>query len=148
VMGAEDTYDISTTKLTILKLVSDGSNWTLYQEHIINRIMSKKICQHVMGTTHKLVALVECDSSFFWDDNLLFLLLDKQLEEHEDAMEDWLQKEATVDDIIYTTVDQSTFHQIKGETTAATIWKKLTSIHSNRGAMFEADLLAQLQSSR
>ncbi|KAG6893931.1 hypothetical protein C0995_015598, partial [Termitomyces sp. Mi166 len=108
---------------------------------------SKKIRRHVMGTMCKLVALVERDGSFFQDDNLLFLLLDKQLEEHEDAMEDWLQKEATVHDIIYATVDQSTFHQIKGETTATAVWKKLTSIHGNRGAMFKTDLLAWLQNS-
>ncbi|KAG6871758.1 hypothetical protein C0995_000386 [Termitomyces sp. Mi166 len=72
-----------------------------------------------MDTTHKPIVLVEHDGSFFQNDNLLFLLLNKQLEEHEDAMENWLQKEAT----------------------------KLTSIHGNRGTMFETDLLAQLQNS-
>ncbi|KAG5334083.1 hypothetical protein C0989_004396 [Termitomyces sp. Mn162] len=146
-MGPKDTYDVLTTKLTVPKLASDGLTWALYQECIINTIMSKKLCQHVVGTAHKPVALVECDGSFFLDDNLLFLLLDKQLEEHEEVMEDWLQKEAMVPDIIYITVDQSTFHQTKEETTTTAIWKKLTSIHGNRDAMFETDLLAQLQNS-
>ncbi|KAG6887905.1 hypothetical protein C0995_011655 [Termitomyces sp. Mi166 len=99
------------------------------------------LCQHVIGTAHKLVALVKHDSFFFWD------VQDKQVKEHEDAMEDWLQKEATVHDIIYATVDQFTFHQIQEETTAAAVWKKLTSIHGNRGAMFETDLIAWLQNS-
>ncbi|KAG6887194.1 hypothetical protein C0995_000514 [Termitomyces sp. Mi166 len=121
VMGPEDTYDVSTMKLTVPKLASDGSNWTSYQERIINAIMSKKLHRHVIGTTRKPVALVEHDGSFFWDDNLLLPLSDKQLEEHEDAMEDWLQKEAMVRDIIYATVDQSMFHQIKGEATAAAV---------------------------
>ncbi|KAG5352700.1 hypothetical protein C0989_000949 [Termitomyces sp. Mn162] len=89
--------------------------------------------------------LIKCDSSFFLDDKSLSPLSDKELEEHEDKMEDWLQKAATVHDILYATVDQSTFYQIKGEPTAAAVWKKLTLIHGNKGAMFESDLLAQLQ---
>ncbi|KAG6903510.1 hypothetical protein C0995_005533, partial [Termitomyces sp. Mi166 len=47
--------------------------------------------------------------------------------------------------IIYSTVDQSTFHQVKGELTAADVWKKLMSIHGDKGAMYESNLLAQLQ---
>ncbi|KAG6881756.1 hypothetical protein C0995_000758, partial [Termitomyces sp. Mi166 len=121
VMGPKDTYNVSTMKLTVPKLMSDGLNWTSYQERIINTITSKKLHRHVISTAHKPVVLVKHDSSFFWDDNLLLPLSDKQLEEHEDAMEDWLQKEATVRDIIYTTVDQSTFHQIKGEATATAV---------------------------
>ncbi|KAG5715761.1 hypothetical protein E4T56_gene13744 [Termitomyces sp. T112] len=81
------------------------------------------------------------------DDNSLLSLLEKQIEEHEDIIEDWLQKEAMVCEIIYAIVDQYTSHQIKREPTAAAVWKKLTSIYSDRGAMFETDLLAQLQNS-
>ncbi|KAG6902076.1 hypothetical protein C0995_004775 [Termitomyces sp. Mi166 len=121
-------------KLTVLKLAADGSNWKLYQEHIINTITPKKLRRYVIGTAHVPVVLVECDNSF-WDDNSLFPLLGKQIEEHENVMEDWLQKEAMVCEIIYATVDQSTFHQIKGKPTAAAVWKKLTSIHSDRGAI-------------
>ncbi|KAG6901157.1 hypothetical protein C0995_016364 [Termitomyces sp. Mi166 len=147
VMGPKNNYDISNTKLTVLKLAASGSNWTSYQEHIINTITSKKLQQHVIGTMHEPVALVKCDGSFFWDDKSLFLLLDKQIEKHENIMEDWVQKEATICEIIYATVDQSTFHQIKGKPTAAAVWKKLTSIHGDKGSMFETDLLAQLQNS-
>lgn len=60
-------------------------------------------------------------------------------------MDNWFQKKAQVCKIIYSTVDQSTFHQIKREPTTAAIWKKLASIHSSKGAMYETNLLAQLQ---
>ncbi|KAG6857875.1 hypothetical protein C0995_004531, partial [Termitomyces sp. Mi166 len=72
-------------------------------------------------------------------------MLDMDIEDHKELMEEWLQKEAQVCKIIYGMVDQSTFHQVKGETTAAAVWRKLTSIHGNKGAMYETDLLAQLQ---
>ncbi|KAG6837635.1 hypothetical protein C0991_002910, partial [Blastosporella zonata] len=75
-------------------------------------------------------------------------LTDTEIDTHEDQMENWLQKEAQVCEIIYGTVDQSTFLQIKGETTAAALWKKLTSIHADKGAMFESDLIGRLQNSR
>ncbi|KAG5335562.1 hypothetical protein C0989_001004 [Termitomyces sp. Mn162] len=62
-------------------------------------------------------------------------------------MEDWLQREAQVCKIIYGTVDQLMFHQVKGKLTAAAVWKKLASIHGNKGAMYATDLLTCLQSS-
>ncbi|KAF8240124.1 hypothetical protein L208DRAFT_1552164, partial [Tricholoma matsutake] len=34
---------------------------------------------------------------------------------------------------------------IKGEKTANMVWKKLISIHANKGRMYEMDLLAKLQ---
>ncbi|KAG6865436.1 hypothetical protein C0993_008024, partial [Termitomyces sp. T159_Od127] len=95
-----------------------------------------------MSTTHKPVALVERKGSFYHDDTSLVPLTDEQIDKIEDAMEEWMQKEPQVRKIIYSTVDQSTFHQVKGEPTAADIWKKLVSIHGSKGAMY---LLAQLQ---
>ena len=48
-------------------------------------------------------------------------------------------------EVIYGTVDRSTFIQIKGEPTAGAVWKKLQSIHADKGSTFEMDLLTQLQ---
>jgi len=48
-------------------------------------------------------------------------------------------------EIIYRNVDRSTFVQIKGKATAVSIWKKLQSIHADKGSMFETDLITQLQ---
>ena len=53
------------------------------------------------------------------------------LEEHETSLDTWEQKQAQVHKLIYNTVDSSTFLQIK---TAADLWKKLISIHGNKGA--------------
>ena len=50
--------------------------------------------------------------------------------------------------MIYNTVDNATFLQIKGEKTAAALWKKLTSIYGNKGAQFEEYLLGKLQTAR
>ncbi|KAH0583133.1 hypothetical protein H2248_011019 [Termitomyces sp. 'cryptogamus'] len=94
---------------------------------------------------HKLVMLVKCKGSFYHDDKSLAPLTNDQINEIKDAMEEWMQKEAQVHEIIYSTVDQSAFHQVKGEPTATDIWKKLMSIHGSKGAMYGTDLLAQLQ---
>ncbi|KAG6901407.1 hypothetical protein C0995_012326 [Termitomyces sp. Mi166 len=145
VMGPKDIYNVSTLKLTIPKLMADGSNWLTYQEHVQNAVTSKKLRCHLVGTTCKPVALIKHSGSFFLNNNSLFLLLDKEIKEHEDAIEDCLQKEVMVHKIIYSMVDQFTFYQVKGELTAADVWKKLASIHGNKDAMYESDLLAQLQ---
>ncbi|KAG5640084.1 hypothetical protein DXG03_001282, partial [Asterophora parasitica] len=43
VMGPEATYNISTSKVMLAKLASDGSNWSLYQEWVLNALTSKKL---------------------------------------------------------------------------------------------------------
>jgi len=73
---------------------------------------------------------------------------DEALDKHETSVDSWEQKEAQVCELIYNTVDSSSFLQIKGEKTAAALWKKLTSIHGNKGAQFEEYLLGKLQTAR
>ncbi|KAG5639903.1 hypothetical protein DXG03_002523 [Asterophora parasitica] len=145
-MGPEATYDISTSKVMLPKLASDGSNWSLYQEWVLNALTSKKLHRHVTGTTRKLEELTESGGVFFKRGSLA-PLSDKEVEVHEDEVNDWLQKQAQVWEVIYSTVDKSTFLQIKNKSTAADIWKKLVSIHADKGIMFETDLLICLQNS-
>ncbi|KAG6852091.1 hypothetical protein H0H87_010975 [Tephrocybe sp. NHM501043] len=135
-MGPETTFDISTSKVTVPRLSADGSNWTTYSERVLNTLTSKKLCRHVMGKVHKLADLMEPKGFFFMGKNTLTPLSDKEIAAYEDEVELWEQKEAQVQEIIYGSVDQSTFYQ------------KLASIHANKGAMFETDLLNQLQTSR
>ncbi|KAG6839662.1 hypothetical protein H0H87_000277, partial [Tephrocybe sp. NHM501043] len=116
--------------------------------HILNALTSKKLRRHVMGKAHKPADLMEHEGFFFMGKNTLTPLSDKEIAAYKDEVELWEQKEAQVREIIYRSVDQSTFYQVKNEPTAAAVWKKLASIHANKGAMFETDLLNQLQTSR
>jgi hypothetical protein len=70
------------------------------------------------------------------------------LDAHETSIDSWEQKEAQVRELIYNTVDGASFLQIKGESTAAALWKKLSSIHGNKGTQFEEYLLGKLQMAR
>ena len=72
-------------------------------------------------------------------------LTNDQLEAHKNEIDAYEQKEATLCEIIYGTIDRPTFIQIKGKATAASVWKKLQSIHADKGFMFETDLITQLQ---
>jgi len=40
------------------------------------------------------------------------------------------------------------FLQVKNETTATAVWKTVTSIHADKGSMYEMNLLTQLQTLR
>jgi len=135
----------STIKVISLpKLTSDGSNWTTYQDCVVNAIKAKRLHRHLSGTVRKLDDLEECDGEFY-KPRTMSALTDAELEAHENEIDAYEQKEATLREIIYRTVDRSTFIQIKGETTAANVWKKLQLIHADKGSMFETDLLTQPQ---
>jgi len=95
----------------------------------------------------KLDNLEERDGEFY-KPRTMSALTNSELEAHENEIDAYKQKEATFQEIIYGTINRSTFVQIKGETTAANVWKKLQSIHADKGLMFKTDLLTQLQTIR
>ena len=55
--------------------------------------------------------------------------------------------QVAVCEVIYRTVDNTTFLQVKNESNAAAMWKKVASIYANRGSLYETNLLMQLQNS-
>ena len=144
VMGPADISDMSSTTnnqvLNLPKLCSDGSNWLTYQERILNYVMSKGLKRNFLGTAQKLVELTEQSGSFYKGTNH-DPLTEEEIEEHEDEEDKHEQQQATVRKVIYQTVNKSTFLQVKNETTAAAIWKKVISIHADKGSMYETNLL-------
>jgi len=53
--------------------------------------------------------------------------------------------QAAICEVIYRTVDQTAFLQVKNEPDAAAMWKKVASIHAHKGSLYETNLLMQLQ---
>ena len=136
-MGQHDvsTGDTSSIKLTQLpKLVSDGENWLTYSERVMNAATARGLRRHLVGTALKPSTLIEKNGKFFLDASDTTPLSDDAIDKHETSVDSWEQKEAQVRELIYNTMDNATFLQIKGEKTAAALWKKLTSIHGNKGA--------------
>ena len=149
-MGQQEvsTSDQTTIKVTQLpKLASNGENWLTYQERVTNAAAARGLRRHLVGTALKPSSVIERDGRFYLPSSTDPLSEDA-LEEHETSVDTWEQKQAQVRELIYNTVDNSTFLQIKGEKTAADLWKKLTSIHGNKGAQFEEYLLGKLQTAR
>ena len=146
-MGQQEvsTSDQTTIKVTQLpKLASNSENWLTYQERITNAAATRGLRCHLLGTALKPQSLVERDGEFYLPGSTAKLSED-DLDKHKTSVDSWEQKEAQVRKLIYNTVDNSTFLQIKGEKTATALWKKLTSIHRNKGAQFKEYLLGKLQ---
>ena len=146
-MGSDDISDMSSKNnqaLSLPKLRNDGSNWATYSERILNYLTSKGYRRHVLGTARKPERLIERDGSFYRP-NSLSPISDDELEKHEELTDLYDQMQAAVREVIYRTVDKTTFLQIKNEADAASVWKKVASIHSDKGSLYEANLLVQLQ---
>ncbi|KAF8236640.1 hypothetical protein L208DRAFT_1179416, partial [Tricholoma matsutake] len=130
-MGPADITDMPSTSnnqvLLIPKLQGDSSNWATYSKWILNYITSKGLCQHVIGTVRKLETLHESNGSFFRA-NSLAPLNDDEIKKHEDSQDAYDQMQA-VHEVIYQTVDKTTFIQVKNKVDAAAMWKKVVSIH-------------------
>jgi hypothetical protein len=150
-MGPANSLDIPESlnglTLSLPKLLANSSNWSTYQEHILNAITSKGLKRHVMGNARKLADLTEINGEYY-KPRALTPLEDDQLEKHEEAQDLYEQNQVTVHEIIYQTVNRSTFLQIKEEKMADSVWKKLISIHANKGGMYETELLVKLQNIR
>ena len=96
-----------------------------------------------------MVELIEKDSKFYLAANSKTALANKDVNEHEDLLDIWEEKEAQLHKIVYNMVDNSIFLQIKGQPTAAKMWEKLVTIYDSKGsAQFETTLLGKLQNAR
>ena len=147
-MGEQEvsTSDNTTIKVTQLpKLAADGENWLTYHERVLNAATARGLRRHLVGTALKPSTIVKKNGKFYLPTDSLLPLDEDALKKHETSVDTWEQKEAQVCKLIYNTVDSALFLQIKGENTAAALWKKLTSIHGNKDAQFEEYLLGKLQ---
>ena len=150
-MGPDDILDVSPNpnnqNLSLPILKGDSSNWATYSERILNYLTSKGFRRHVQGTARKPEVLVERGGSFYKTDSLA-PLSDEELEKHEITVDTYDQAQAAVREVIYRTIDKTTFLQVKNEVDAASMWKKVASIHADRGSLYESNLLTQLQNIR
>jgi uncharacterized protein YutE (UPF0331/DUF86 family) len=150
-MGPADISDMSSTSssnqtLTIPKLQAEGLNWSVYIERVMNYLTSKGLKRHVLGTAHRPVEIVERIRDYY-NPAALSPLNDDKLEKHEKEQDEYEQKQASVREVIYRTINKSMFIQVKNEMDAAAILKKVILIHVDKGSMFETNLLTQLQNS-
>ena len=133
-MGPADISDMSSTNnnqaLSLPKLRGDSSNWATYSERILNYLTSKGYRRHVQGTVRKPETLIERDGSFYKSGSLA-PLNNEVLKKHEDTIDTDDQAQAAVHEVIYRTIDKTTFLQVKNEVDTALMWKKVTSIHAD-----------------
>ncbi|KAF8806793.1 hypothetical protein BYT27DRAFT_7223945 [Phlegmacium glaucopus] len=92
----------------------------MYAERVMNYLTSKGLKRHVTGTACKPIELVARAGAYY---------------------------RPTVREVIYRSIDSSTFIQVKNEPDATSVWKKIVSIHADKGSMYETNLLTQLQTS-
>jgi len=124
-------------------LRGNSANWLTYSEHILNYLTSKGLCWYVLGTVCKPEALDEHNGSFYkW--NSLAPLTDEEVEKHEEAQDSYDQMQAAIHEVIYRTVNKTTFLQVKNESDATAMWKKVASIRADKGSLYETNLLMQL----
>ena len=84
----------------------------------------------------------------FYKQATLAPFTDEELEKHEEAQDTYDKMQAAIHEVIYRTIDKTMFLQVKNKPDAAAIWKKLTSIHADKGSLYETNLLTQLQNTR
>lgn len=132
---------VSTTKLE-----DDGSNWVAFEEKITNKFLDKGLGRHLRGTARIPPHPVEHKGNFYrsTDTGFSHPLSDDDLEKLEDKLEEYEQKEAKMRCIIYESISDSTFNEIKGEATAALVWKKLTAAMTGKGDLVREHLLTRL----
>ncbi|KAJ7477405.1 hypothetical protein FB451DRAFT_1172961 [Mycena latifolia] len=98
----------SSLKITKLsKLKDDGSNWGTFKDLVMNALMAKGLRRHVFET---------------------------ELEEHENKLDDYLQKQVQVRQVIYETAQR--------------MLQQLVSIYENKGEMVQIDTVTRLRTMR
>ena len=139
-MSATDTLKL----LKLPKLKDDGTNWITYRERIINTLTHKGLKRHVNGTARK-PAEVEFKDDKAYKKGTASELTPTMLTALEKEQDEYEQKEASVREVIYETIGQSLFLQVKNEETAAKVWDKLVSIMEKKGDLIQVSIFSKLQ---
>jgi hypothetical protein len=146
-MGPESTTMSATDAIKLLKLPKlkdDGSNWITYRERITNTLTHKGLKRHVLGTA-RTPTEIEIKSNKVYKKGGTKELTSTEIEAIEKAFDEFEQKEASVREVIYETIGQSLFLQVKNEASAAKVWTKLVSIMEKKGDLIQVSLLAKMQ---
>ncbi|KIY48024.1 hypothetical protein FISHEDRAFT_74021 [Fistulina hepatica ATCC 64428] len=134
--------------VTLPKRKADGSNWMTYKERFLNNITKQGLCAQLAGRK------VKPGEPEIHTDGKTYLpsgskpLSDEEADAAWEKADEWAQNEAKIREVIYETVDQTTFMQIKNEPTAAKMWQALAKITEGRGDTIKVDTLARLQTMR
>ena len=130
-----DHTSMSSTSIKVVnlpKLKDNGSNWITYKERVLNTLTSKGLLRHITGTAKVPPEIEERDDKKLYLVGTSPELDEAALEAAYQKADEFAQKEACVRDIIYETISHSTFAQIKGEKTAALMWKKLMDMNEKK----------------
>jgi hypothetical protein len=134
-MGPDSAMASSSMKIHSLpKLEDNGSNWNTYKERVLNTLTSRGLKRHVIGTAKRPTKIELRDDGEYYVKGQMAPLNEDEIELYETKLDEYAQKQAQVRDIIYETVSQSAFAQIKGERTAAELWKRLVTINEHKNA--------------
>src|SRR6266550_3277062 len=145
IMSTSDTFKF----IKLEKLKDDGTNWVTYRERVTNTMTHKGLRRHFLGTKRKPGTCIELDGKFYKIEDIKkkdrVALTDKEAEDMEEALDEYERKEASVREVIYETISQSMFLQIKNEPTASKLWSKLVSIMQEKGDLIQVSILTKLQ---
>ena len=110
----------------------------------MNTLTHKGLKRHVSGTA-RTPTEIEFKSNKVYKKGGTTELTSTQIDEIEKEIDHFEQKEASVREVIYETIGQSLFLQIKNEPTAAQVWTKLVSIMEKKGDLIQVSVLAKMQ---
>lgn len=125
----------STNKIPPLN--DDGSNWISYKSRVITLITSKAgLKKHLTGRAKCPLPLATREQS----DGTIAVVLDDgktvatedQIDERLDTIDDWEQREASVKQILFSTISDRRLLDIQNLATAALMWEKLEVLHDGK----------------
>jgi hypothetical protein len=121
---------INETKVTVEKLVSDGSNWVTYRDRMMWTLRSRGLLEHLTNTTvtatYQAIGTVKnMTPEIRWD-----------------------YDEGVAMQIITASIPNSVFTSIKGKANTQEVWDALKALYEGRTVMILVNLSQQLQNTR
>ncbi len=108
------------SRITVIKLANDGSNWVTFRDHMTWAFGSRQWAAHLTSTT----APTGYDAAL------------------------WQREEASAMNLITASVPDHVFNRIKTKTSALEVWNAVKAIYQTRSKMITVDLGKKLQGTK
>ncbi|KAF8662046.1 hypothetical protein AX16_001231 [Volvariella volvacea WC 439] len=115
-------------------LNGSGSNWVIYRERLVNGLISIGLRRHILGTAIRPPTPLEKDRKFYKSEESSTPLTEEEIEKMEQAIDAYEQKEAQTRLLIWGTMSDSMFLQVKDYHRASIheMWRAIVKIVERR----------------
>ncbi|KAI0723360.1 hypothetical protein C8Q76DRAFT_837469, partial [Earliella scabrosa] len=145
---SNDTSSSNTSKYTLPKLASDGSNWVTYRDRMVTILAAKALMPHIRGHARQPPQPPPYPRQLPYYSGMTDDEYEKLVDRMEAKYLSWEIKEAETRALVYETLSEEVFMTVKNTASAKLLWEAIVTKYEDKSIMYANAIRTRLQNTR